>query len=299
MKVRAVKLYKILKNEVRKGKLMSYNARVVSLYAFFFVFFSGNARSETSHDGNIHFVAVIPSYNNEQWAEKNLDSIFSQNYPHFRVIYINDASQDRTGEIVKAYLKNNNLEHKCTYIENNINRGALYNLYHAIHTCEDKEVVVMLDGDDWLTNSHVLTRVSQEYKHNKVWLTYGQYQQSSTGNIGCCDYIDDNVVTSASFRTDRWKTSHLRTFYAKLFKLIQPQDLIHEGRFFKVAWDLAMMFPMLEMAQERHSFIPDVLYVYNIDNVLNDFKLYSTEQERIDNHVRYSMRPYERIESLF
>jgi len=246
----------------------------------------------------IHFVIVVPSYNNEQWVEKNLDSIFSQDYPHFRVVYINDKSKDRTGELVQQYIKNYNLEHKCTYIENKTNRGALYNLYYAIHACDDKEVVVTVDGDDWLAHSGVLTRVSQEYQDPNVWMTYGQYVVSSNGSLGCCDYYDSEVIGTNNFRKDRWKASHLRTFYAKLFKLIKYRDLQHQGRFFKVTWDLAMIFPMLEMAQERHRFIPDVLYVYNVENVLNDFKIYPQEQLDIEVYLKNKKEVYSRIDFL-
>lgn len=42
--------------------------------------------------------------------------------------------------------------------------------------------------------------------------------------------------------------------------------------FFDVTRDQAMMFPMLEMAAGRIKFIPEVLYLYNQSNPLNDFK---------------------------
>jgi glycosyltransferase involved in cell wall biosynthesis len=246
----------------------------------------------------IFFTVIVPSYNNERWVKKNLNSIFSQDYPYFRVIYINDASKDRTGELVQQYIKKHNLQHKCTYIENKTNQGALYNLYYAIHSCHDKEVVVTVDGDDWLAHSQVLTRVSQEYQDSNVWMTYGNFVTNQR-NVSCCDYYNPEIIQKNTFRTDRWKASHLRTFYAQLFKLIQYRDLQYQGRFFKVAWDLAMMFPMLEMAQERHRFIPDVLYVYNVENILNDFKVYPKEQLDMDTYIRENMAPYSRIDNLF
>lgn len=241
---------------------------------------------------NTYFVVIVPSYNNEQWVERNLDSIFSQNYPHFRVIYINDASKDRTGELVQQYIKDHHLEDKCTYIENITNQGALYNLYHAIHSCDDKEVIVTVDGDDWLAHSQVLTRVSQEYQDPNIWITYGQFEWSTTHEKGCCEEYRKTTIDNNNFRRTTWYASHLRTFYAKLFKLIKYKDLRHQGRFFKVTWDLAMMFPMLEMAQERHRFIPDVLYVYNVENILNDFRIYPQEQILMETIIRQKKKYY-------
>jgi len=37
-----------------------------------------------------------------------------------------------------------------------------------------------------------------------------------------------------------------------------------------MTWDMAMMFPMIEMAGERHQFIPDIMYVYNDANNISD-----------------------------
>ncbi len=41
-----------------------------------------------------HFVIEITSYNSIKWYKQNLDSVFSQTYPYYRVIYIDDNSID-------------------------------------------------------------------------------------------------------------------------------------------------------------------------------------------------------------
>ena len=50
-------------------------------------------------------VVVIPSYDNCEYYKQNLDSVFAQNYHNFRVIYVDDASPDQTGPLVKQYIK--------------------------------------------------------------------------------------------------------------------------------------------------------------------------------------------------
>ena len=61
-----------------------------------------------------------------------------------------------------------------------------------------------------------------------------------------------------------------------------------------MAWDVAFMMPMLEMAAERHVFVPDILYVYNNDNPINDFKVNSGLQLELDRQIR-TKPPYKRI----
>lgn len=216
-------------------------------------------------------VVVIPSYNNEIWYKKNLDSVFSQKYSNYRVIYINDCSSDFTGQLVKKYFSDNNLSSKTLYIKNEIRKGATANRYLGSHLCEDNEIVLILDGDDWLANDKVFQRINKIYSKENIWLTYGQFMRYPSGIIGQCKKLSDDY----DFRKmDKWYTSHVRTYYAWLFKKIKKEDLIQEdGQFFSVSGDVAEMLPMLEMARNHIKFINEVLYVYNMQTSLNDFKI--------------------------
>src|SRR3989304_7228452 len=100
-------------------------------------------------------VVVIPSYKNENWCDKNLQSVFSQNYLNFRVLYTNDCSPDGTAQLVQRFIDNYNISDKIKFINNSERLGAMHNLYNMIHSCEDDEIVVTLDGDDMLAHTHV------------------------------------------------------------------------------------------------------------------------------------------------
>lgn len=121
-------------------------------------------------------VIIVASYNNRNWYTKNLDSIRMQNYTNFRTIYIDDCSTDDTGELVRQYIMEYSLESHVTLIHNSINKGALANQYHTIHDCNDDEVIIIVDGDDWLAHANVLRHINQAYTDPNVWLTYGQFQ---------------------------------------------------------------------------------------------------------------------------
>lgn len=224
------------------------------------------------------FAIVVPSYNNAEWYQKNLNSIFSQTYPHYRVIYIDDRSPDNTGTFVKEYLKEHNLNDKTNLIINTNRKGALANLYYGIHSCQDHEIVVTLDGDDWFAHEKVLETLAQAYHDPNVWLTYGQYTHP-WGGIGCAREINKDVIARNAYRETPSVASHLRTFYAWLFKCIKLEDLLFEGTLFPMTWDWAMMYPMLEMSGGKFRFISEVLYIYNTDNPINDSKVDGTFQE--------------------
>lgn len=222
------------------------------------------------------YVVIIPSYNNIKWWRKNIESVLNlETIPgqiDYRIIYIDDCSTDGTGAAVEQYLKNWKLSSgsqlDITLIRNKIRQGAMANWYRAIHSCRDKEVIVSLDGDDWLAHQQVLLRLEREYAQG-YWLTYGQWASYPNGVIGRNNKLLTNNIP---IRKQCFKTSHLRTFYAGLFKKIARKDFLDDKhKFHAMACDVAMMIPMIEMSGlTRCKFITDVLYIYNQSNPISD-----------------------------
>lgn len=228
-----------------------------------------------------HFVVIVPTYNNKRWYKGNLESILNQNYSNFNVIIVDDASPDGTGNLLKSELNNHPQKNKVLLIQNAKRCGALANWYNTIHTyCANKDVVVQVDGDDQLADPEVLALLNKVYQDKNIWLTYGQFRFYPSSKIGWCREAPAYMITRNAFRHSRplFLFSHLRTFYAGLFKKIKQESFMYQGEYFPTTCDLAMMFPMLEMAGRHHKFIPDVLYLYNTANPINDHKIAQQKQ---------------------
>jgi glycosyltransferase involved in cell wall biosynthesis len=228
---------------------------------------------------------IIPSYNNSKWYEKNLKSVYDQDYPHYRVLYTDDLSADGTYDNVKSLVAKLGQEHRTTIIKNTERQGALENIYNMVHNCEDDEVALTLDGDDWFASTGALSRVAKEYENPDVWMTWGQYKDIH-GGFGCSRPVPQFVIDTNSYRRYNWCSSHLRTFYAWLFKKIKKEDLMFQGKFAPMAWDLGFMFPLLEMSGNHGKFIPDILYIYNTENPINDSKVNLNLQQQIESYYR-------------
>jgi glycosyltransferase involved in cell wall biosynthesis len=235
------------------------------------------------------FVIVIPSYNNQKWYKRNLQSALSQNYDHFTIIYTDDCSSDDTGNLVERYLEQNDPEKRVTLIKNKVRRGALHNLYLMINMCEDDAIIVTLDGDDWLPDDEVLSRLNTIYSE-EVWLTYGQFELYPSKTRGWASPMPDYIVENSAFRDFQHLPTHLRTFYAWLFKQIKLEDFLYLGQFYPMTWDMVMMFPMIEMAGERHRFIPDIMYTYNDENSISDHHVSRQLQAYLAQVVKKKMR---------
>ena len=135
------------------------------------------------------------------------------------------------------------------------------NLVRAVQVCKDHEIIVALHDQDWLAHEWVLDRLNRYYADPDLWLTYGQYREFPSYHLG----------NARNYQQSEWKTirqspmvsNHLPTFYAALFKRIKESDLFFQGAFLADGGELAMMLPMLEMAQDHFQFIPEVLSISN------------------------------------
>lgn len=222
-------------------------------------------------DQSISLEVVITSYNNEEFYYRNLDSLWHQKVSvPMHITYVNDASTDNTGACVDRYKDEHDMHGMMTVIHNTTRVGMLENLYNTIHSLPDHVIVVRVDGDDFLAHDNVLERVVQEYQNKSVWFTYSRMIYYPEGWV-FCEPLPQEVMQQNTFREYRWVTSHLHTFYAGLFKKIAFEDFMYNGKSFKMAGDLAFVYPLLELASQGHiSFIPDVLYVYNHHNPISD-----------------------------
>ncbi len=248
-------------------------------------------------DGERYIVVIIPSYKNSAWVEKNLGTLFAQNYSNYHVIYIDDCSPDDTFERAQRYVQATGQSERVTLIHNTERRGALANLYDAIHSCPDRAIVITYDGDDWMPEASrdVLQTINAAYADPNVWLTYGQFETFPGKHLGICHPMPEHIVRTASYRKEHWFTSHMRTFYAGFFKKIKKEDLMMDGAFYSVAWDQAFMFPMLEMAAGRIKFIDTITYVYNQANPLNDFRQHLRKQLEYERLIRRK-QPYQALD---
>ena len=243
----------------------------------------------------IKFHFIIPGYNVSSWIGKCISSILRQKYNNYTVTYVDDMSTDCT---VVSYQKLTKKDKKFKIIKNTKKRYALKNISIAIDSLKaDKEdVVIVLDADDWLSSPDVLGYLNSFYQEKKCLMTYGSYMYYPFGTEGIepSDYPSE-VVEENTYREDDWRATHLRTFKKKLWDNINQDDFIDEdGEYYKMAYDQAMMLPMLEMTREYAAYTPEILHVYNRANALNVDKIRQKQQYETMLRIR-KRNKYERL----
>ena len=217
------------------------------------------------------FNIIVPVFNAEKYIEKCLNSIIKQSYKNFQVKVIDDCSTDSSYELALAMCA----EYGNFYIRKNPRRlGALNNIFNLLNKKikePSKTIDILVDGDDYLYSGDVLNILYEKYLNCNCLITYGSHLSSKGVQGKKYPWL---IREFNLYRKYFWYASHLKTFRHDLWLSVDKDDFKDKyGQYFSVASDLALMFPMLEMAGNRQEFIDDLSYVYNDQNPISDHKI--------------------------
>jgi len=160
---------------------------------------------------------------------------------------------------------------------------------------QDDPVLVVLDGDDWLFDEASLWTVAAYYAATGCWATHGSFVEFPSENyILWQRQLHAAAVDAGTVRQGDWVTSQLRTFRHSLYARINHEHLKLDGSYLQYAADLALMFPVLEMAGHSVEWVRAVVYVYNVKTPYQDHKQAVAEQHAVAAHLR-SLPKYRRL----
>jgi len=246
----------------------------------------------------VHFKIIIPMYNVEKWISATVKSVKAQSYDNYEVMIIDDMSTDSSYEKTLSLIGGDD---RFKLIANQQKRCPLENTVRGIQLCDpkDEDVIVILDGDDWFYSDKTLDIIANRYENTNCLITYGSHIEYPSGNKGntFMKYPDEVITKSLYRQHPLWLASHTRTFKHLLWKNIKDEDLRDiQGNYYQMTGDLAAMFPMLEMAQERQEYIADIIHVYNRSNPINEDKSDHSLQLSFDKEIRGKTK-YPRLET--
>jgi len=249
------------------------------------------------------FKIFIPFYNVEDWITRTVRSIKRQEYEDYECILVDDISTDSSVEIVEKEIAD---DKRFKLIKNTEKKYALRNLCDTITAFEpdDSDIIVIVHGDDWLARPDVFSILNKHYNESECWATYGSYIEYPSKIRGKFSVaVPSQIIEENNIRNVQWMTSHLQTFKYGLWKHIDQEKSFRESddpnkeHHLPFAWDLAWMFPLIELAGERSQFVPEVLYVYNRANPLNVDKVQRQQQLETEVKIR-NMTPYAPLTTL-
>lgn len=105
----------------------------------------------------------IPTYNQTEYLQKTLDSIFRQEYLDYEVIISDDSSDNLVFDLINNY---RDLGYFIQYFRNNIPLGSPSNWNNAIEKANG-ELIKIIHHDDWFTNTKSLGSFVSFFEKNK------------------------------------------------------------------------------------------------------------------------------------
>jgi glycosyltransferase involved in cell wall biosynthesis len=239
-----------------------------------------NVAKEYPITENKSFVVVIPSYNADKWIEKSLSSVFDQDYDNYRIVYIDNCSDDTSALLAKQMIEKHNMHSRVTYIKNEKRISRIENLYKAIHPCKNDEIVVVLEGGDFFAREDALSLLNKHYQNPYLWLTYGNSIAYPSFQLNRSTEYNLEKLQESGFRNySKSSFCNIGTFYAGLFKKIRLEDLLYEATFTKTNDNKYIMLPLLELASDNFRYISDILFLDNIQNRVDEPSIISKEIE--------------------
>jgi hypothetical protein len=246
----------------------------------------GKERPPLVPDPNpIRMTVTSTGYKAARWAPRCIGSVAAQTRPAHHVYMAADVETFDAAQQAER--------HTYQHAVNGTGRGLLENLLPIWRALPDDEVIVWLDGDDWLAHDHALETVAAAHAAGAL-VTYGQFI-TDRGALGFCGPVAGDV------RSGPWRFSHLKTFRAGLIKRMRESDFRRTDRaYLDVAIDQAIMLAVVEMAAERAVFVPNVLAVYN---TAHSFAANASPEDVARENAEVArirrFRPYERVKWEF
>ena len=212
------------------------------------------------------FCFVIPVYNSDKYIGRCLDSITEQTYTNWRAVVVDDCSTDKTFRIASS-----STDTRIQVRQNDTRRRQAYSRYTVYTQAEDNEICVMLDGDDWLYDEHVLTKLNTLYSLNpNLVTTYGGFvwheNNKTQSLVRGQDEFPVHIVEQQDYRNYKWISQHMRTMRAHAIKNIPTCHLKYDGEWLKAVTDRAEMLYALEQSNGHHCNNNFLGYVYNVDS---------------------------------
>jgi glycosyltransferase involved in cell wall biosynthesis len=254
---------------------------------------------------------VTPVYNAEKYIEKCILSVAQQDYDNYRMTIIDDCSTDNTYTIAEETIRSLPKSIKYNFIlkRNEKNMGAVYNQITVAQHCEN--IVMLLDGDDWLVNSPDIFHKYNNIYNNGAEFTYGSCWSIVDSIPLIAQEYPPEVKLAKTYRQYKFNWNmpytHLRTFKAKLLYDYISENGYHafkneNNQWLRAGGDTSIFYTMIESCDPNNVVcIPDIVYNYNDANPINDYKVNSIEQTITANKVlanhsvfepgQYDLRP--------
>lgn len=166
-------------------------------------------RSVSSDRDRPKVSVVMATYDGSAFLREQLDSIYAQSFGDFEVVVVDDASSDRTPDILERY----RAEYGLRYIRNDENEGFLKSFERALSLASGDYIALCDQDDIWVEEKLevMLDSIGDSLlAHSDCYIVDDRGEKIADGckgasveSISGCTFLFKNVVTGCTILMKR------------------------------------------------------------------------------------------------
>jgi glycosyltransferase involved in cell wall biosynthesis len=155
--------------------------------------------------------------------EYNLQSILNQKYKNYKLVIVDDASDDGTANLISLFLKKSKLPRsRYVLVRNSQRMTAVPNINNAIKKhCSKESIAVLVSGDDELLGKLVFKVLNVVYQSKQPGVAYTNHfygkLHDNDFEKGYSRTYSLGEIKNKLYRFIGQKFGHMRTFPVSLF----------------------------------------------------------------------------------
>lgn len=238
---------------------------------------------------------IIPTFNRANFLKKAIESALAQDYNELEIIVSDNASTDKTSEIIKDYSD----DKRFNYYYNNENLGMVGNWRKILHNYINGDFFLILSDDDYLLdNKYVSKAVELIKKDSEIVLVYanGYVIYEDTNEIHKLDLPFEKIEDGKKIFLSRQKIGKFDFILSNvLFNTDLALKLNAFSNDYNLACDTELFLKMCLYG--RVGTIKDYVSVYRIHSDILSYKVHE-DFDLLMGSLDYFIEPYELAKEL-
>lgn len=163
---------------------------------------------------------IVPSYNYESYIKQRLQTIINQEYPIYEIIVLDDASTDKSVDIIRGVLETQSIDYKV--IVNKNNSGTVFGQWKKGVDIAKGNYVWIAEADDF-SNRKFLCEVMQGFESPGVVLSYCESNQVNEAG----EKIAENYLYYvADISVERWSFPYIKHGYEEVTEALSIKNTV-------------------------------------------------------------------------
>ena len=168
---------------------------------------------------------VVPVYMAENYLEECIESILNQTYENLQIIFVDDGSPDRCGEIIEHYMDTDNRIHVI-----HTKNGGVSSARNIGVESANGDYIAFIDSDDFIDSNYVekLLEIALKYDVDIVGCGFSAFRDGSLINSETDHETIMKLMTSEQAVFEMYKNDSIGwNAWCKLYKRDLFEDICY------------------------------------------------------------------------